>query len=202
MITIASFDIGKNTFSYCVEEMNAEQVKEIVSDHTRLHRRSKKKIYCNRLLLCGTIVLWETNPITDDNKNYDRKALFSLLESKREIWEKCDHVVIEQQLEVVRFKQVNIKAIKIGEATLSWFIIHFPEKQFEVFGSSNKTRVLNAPKKLKKLERKKWAVEKARELLVERKDEESLKIMEDLKKRDDVADCFLQLQAWKLMRLV
>ena len=202
MIRIASFDIGKNTFSYCVEDLDKESVKEIVTNHILLNRRNKKKVFCNKLLLCGKIVLWETNAITDDNKNYDRKALFSLLESKKEIWERCDQIVIEQQLEVVRFKQVNIKAIKIGEATLSWFIIHFPDKQFEVFGSSNKTRVLNAPKKLKSLERKKWAVEKARELLVERKDDESLKILEDLKKRDDVSDCFLQLQAWKLMRLV
>jgi hypothetical protein len=203
---VASFDIGKDTFSWCVEELQDDVIKKSHHEITKQKKllKTKKRIISEDLLLHGRILTWQTHSIVG-NRDYDieaRKTLFSLLQKNKEIWETCQTFVIEQQQEVVRFKQVNPKAVKIGEAALSWLIIHFPNATFDVFCPVNKTRVFDAPKKMKPQQRKQWSCEKAEEILTKRDDQQSLSILLQLKKKDDISDAFMQLQAWKQMRLL
>jgi hypothetical protein len=110
-----------------------------------------------------------------------RKNLISHLERFTHLWNDCDGVIIEQQY-FATFNQrggrgskteANIDAIKIAEGTLIWFMSNYPTTEIMYFGSTYKTQMLGAPI-LKENERKKWAIEKAKEIYKERGDENAI----------------------------
>ena len=49
---------------------------------------------------------------------------------------------------------------------------------------------------------KKWSVRKTREILELREDKTNLTKLESLKKKDDVSDCVLMIQAYVIMNLI
>jgi hypothetical protein len=57
-------------------------------------------------------------------------------------------------------------------------------------------------KAMTKPERKKWAVEKAIEIFIQRGDMTTLDELTGKRKRDDLADVLLQLQSFKFLRYV
>jgi hypothetical protein len=59
-----------------------------------------------------------------------------------------------------------------------------------------KSRIHNAPPKMKKPELKKWCTQFAMKLCEERKDTESYKIIEKAKKSDDFSDCMCYVYGW------
>ena len=61
-------------------------------------------------------------------------------------------------------------AIKIAECVMTWFLTNYPDKEIMYFGSQNKTQILGAPYSMTKIQRKKWAEEKVREIYTLRED--------------------------------
>ncbi|MFO0089733.1 MAG: hypothetical protein ACK518_02895, partial [bacterium] len=70
------------------------------------------------------------------------------------------------------------------------------------FPSYYKTKVLGAGKGMAKRERKLWAVNKAMEILADRDDQSTIDDITSRKKRDDVSDTIVQLQAYKFLVFV
>jgi hypothetical protein len=135
------------------------------------------------------------------NKTYDN--LTNFLDKHKEYFDETHYVIIERQ--VVE----NYKAIRISQHVISYFSIVLHNKKLlpsiiEV-APQLKGKMLSVPKGVHNKELKKWAVDKATEILIKRKDEYALDIFEQLKKGkhklDDVSDTLLQIEAiilfWK-----
>jgi hypothetical protein len=123
--------------------------------------------------------------------------------------------VIEEQMAFG--KKLNKMAVKLGQHCYSYFTFLYGKSKvvFE-FPAYHKTQVLGAEKEegkpyksgkkrykaVDKPQRKKWAVEKALEILNNRGEIEVIEGMTTKKKKDDLADTFLQLQAFKYKMFV
>jgi hypothetical protein len=127
--------------------------------------------------------------------------MIEALDEYKEYFDKCSIIVIEQQMS---FKAAqNTMAIKLGQHCYSYFLFRYGEsKEIVEFPAYYKTQILGAPKKLTKPERKKWATEKALEILMERGDVSTLDEITSHKKKDDLADVLIQLQSFKFLRYV
>lgn len=135
-----------------------------------------------------------------------RKNLAEYLQSIHDVFEDVDIVRIEQQYfnTFSRGKKkagANMNAIKLAEDVMFWFLLNFPEKDIDYFGSQYKTQVLGAPEKLTKPQRKKWSVGIATQIFTMRGDEEALdgyKRKKGVKtKNDDKSDTVIMCQAFK-----
>lgn len=164
---LASFDIGIKNFAFAVIDWNGTKF-EIV-DLQNIDIRNSEKI----------------------EKDIARNII-DVLDAYKSLWEQCDYFIIEQQMQ---FRHAtNIKALKIAQFVLCYFCIHFKDKTIVEYPAYHKTQVLGAPPKMKKHERKKWAVQTIQNLLKERNEEHFL---DDFKtKRDDVCDCACLLLAY------
>jgi len=194
-LKIASFDMGKNNFAQYVEKCSLDKLLELNEKYktldTSLRRRTKgpmndsiRKIL-EELFLCGErldigVFNFQTGIASDSKKldNYIRLNFLKHMEQYRWLWEKCDIFLIEQQFvnTFVRGGGINIDALKLGEALTIWLLDRFPEKTVVSFGSQYKTQVLGAPEKLKKPQRKKWAVEKTLDIFTLREDKEAVQV--------------------------
>lgn len=221
---IASFDIGKRNFSFCVEEVTPGDLKvkfpnardRFLSDGTpSVKMHSCIDMVCSQ----GKIVVHENLDLTqncDKRKKLDPETFHNftdVLQKYEYVWDTCDVFVIEQQMSFGAV--INLMAIKLAQHCYSFFQIRYGRtKEIIEFPAYHKTQVLGAPKHIhttktgkvsykgmSKPQRKKWAVEKALELLSNREELESLTGIETASKRDDLADTFLQLQAYKLLYL-
>lgn len=117
--------------------------------------------------------------------------LYEVLRSFETVWNQCDAFVIEQQMQYRH--ATNIKALKLSQHVLAYFLMHYPQTTIVEYPAYHKTHVWNAPAKLKKHERKRWSVETVRGML-ERKG--ASEVLEDLRKKDDVCDCVLMALAY------
>ena len=118
------------------------------------------------------------------------KRLFDYLDTIRPILNTCDVIVIEKQL------RANPEAQFVDHALQSYFVIM--GKKVVSFSSKNKTKLFD-DSKMTKYQRKKWATQKAIEMLTNRGETELLNYVSSLKKKDDVSDAICQLDAWKVM---
>ena len=116
------------------------------------------------------------------------------LEEQDDIWQKCKIVLIEQQLKRNPFAQ------KIEQHVKSWFLHQYRQTIIVLsFSATHKTKVFKAPR-MSKPERKKWAIEKAHNILTQRGDTVGLQIMEENKRKaDDLGDVLCMIQAWKIL---
>ena len=105
-------------------------------------------------------------------------------------WYKCDAIIIEQQM------KYNVRAQRLAQHVWTWFYTVHPSKIIEFVPSRLKTQHFIGKNVLSDKERKKWSVVKCTEILTEQNDTEHLSYMSHLKKKDDVADTYLQLIAW------
>lgn len=139
--------------------------------------------------------------------------LTALLDSYSEYWDKCSFFIIEQQMSFG--KKHNTMALKLGQHCHSYFLFKYGcFKSVVEFPSYHKTQVLGAEKIAKKGRkgitykavdkpaRKKWAIEKAREILTLRGEEEMLSHLNNSRKKDDLADVLCQLEAWKILTFI
>jgi hypothetical protein len=231
IMTIASFDIGKKNFSFCVEEVEKNCLIEINNDVKELDKNLKPKHnkdgtntddfsqILDKVYMNGEIILHKNLDLTydtDKKEKLDIKVLYNMndeLDFYSDIWEKCDYVVIEQQMSFG--KKINLIAIKIAQHCASYFIMKYPNINIIEFPSYHKTQVLGAEKEVKKTKRgnpkfvsmskpkrKKWAVNTCKEILENKGDLVSLERINKSKKKDDLADTYLQLQAFKYLYFV
>lgn len=212
-IWIASFDIGKKNFAFCIEEVDVEFLSNVdnVDSKERYFKDGtvtpKFGEVIHKVCQSGKIVLFENLDITQgvDKKAYLDPITFinmtKTLDSYKEYWEKCSVFVIEQQMSFG--KQRNTMALKLGQHCFSYFIFHFADfKKVIEFPAFHKTKVLGAPKKMSKYERKMWSVNQAVNILIERDDKDTLKHINSRKKRDDLGDVITQVNAFKYLCFV
>lgn len=164
MIRFVSFDIGKVNFAQYVEEISINTItnnpEEIPLLGTRIHT--------------GVYDLRE-DKTSDKLDMATRKNIISHLESFVDTFGSNPVFIIEEQFSRTfsrgRKGQSNTQALKMGELVMGWVLTRYPDSYSEFIRANQKTKLLGAPKKLDKPQRKKWAEKKARELYTLRKDQ-------------------------------
>ena len=212
-IWIASFDIGKKNFAFCIEEVDTHAFNS-VDCIPKKERYSQNGTPTQEFATCikkvgdnGRIVCLKLKDLTDGiptKKQLDTRVLINLtkfLDTYRSFWDRCSIFVIEQQMGFG--KKQNTVALKIGQHCFSYFLFQYANfKKIIEFPAYHKTKVLGAPKKLKKYDRKAWSVDEALRILVDRGDTEQLENIRSKRKKDDCADVITQLQAFKWLYFI
>ena len=217
---IASFDIGKCNFSFCIEEIDQTVLESVVNikkeDRYNVNGTCKtdfnnllEKIYKN-----GKIILLQNKDLTEGtqkDKYFDSDIcynLFEYLDEYEEYWDKVSYVIVEKQMAFG--KKINTMALKLGQSCQSYFmlkygrnlkVIEFPAyyKTLVLGAEQIQTKLKNGKIKYKTIgdrERKKWTIEKVYDILSLRNDYETMALIGAMKKRDDVSDCCCMLQAF------
>lgn len=116
--------------------------------------------------------------------NYLDKYLNLFIES--------NYIICEKQM------AINYNSTRISQHTISYFMLRLKDNELltSIIELCPKLRLnmLGAPKGMNYFERKKWVTEKCFEILQERGDEISLLILNDCKKKDDLADTVCQVK--------
>jgi hypothetical protein len=205
-IYIASFDIGKVNFAFCIEKclpsdiVNENSINEMCSkgtivtvDNVRLVSFPKNNV----VRRFGTRKGTSYRP----SGRYCFESLLEFLEKRKSLWNKCHMFVIEKQM-----KQ-NPESLKISYHLEAYFKTCYGTfKEVVLFPSYHKTQVFEEKedgkyKKLSYSKRKKACVKKALEILESRQDQETICKLEKSKKKDDMCDVICQLQAFKWLVL-
>ena len=224
LIWVASFDIGKINFSFYVEEMDKNLLKSLpklpLSERYNPNGTTTQRFsdVVNRVCMEGKVILFKNSNLTEGckkGKYLDPETFHNmtdLLDEHRDIWDRCDTFIIEQQMSFGRNK-INTMALKLGQHCFSYFAFNYGRfKNIVEFPSYNKTQILGSEKIEKRTKggkvsykaidkpmRKKWSIKKATEILEMRNDEENMEMMRTTKKKDDLADTLCQLQSWKII---
>jgi len=214
---VISFDIGKCNFAFYIEEFDEKKldalgsipkIKRFNPDGTPADDYEK---LLSEICMNGNTILFQNLDLTagtEKNKYLDQRVCLNMITSLdryKEYIDKCNIVIIEQQMS---FKGCqNTMAIKLAQNCASYFLHRYgTNKEIVEFPAYHKTQVLGAPKKggkaMTKPERKKWATEKAIEIIMDRGELETLEHISGKKKKDDLADVFIQLQSFKFLRYV
>jgi hypothetical protein len=229
-IVIASFDVGRKNFAQYVEKVPVKKIRQLRSEYASLPYQERRRVkgymskcmekILNDVTNCGERLemgVYDLCTTSDPDPPYDMGTRWSLvrhLESFRHIWDQCDVFLIEQQYfstftpkgRKQKGTEANVKAIKVGEGVLMWFMIHYPDREVLYFGSQFKTQILGAPASLTKSQRKSWSIKKAKEIFEKRGDADALEQFRKTKKSgqklDDVSDALTQCQAYKFRCLV
>lgn len=226
IIQIASFDIGKKNFAFYIEEINLKEL-ENVKNVSKLRRYESngtctpefskilKQVYLNgKKILIKNIDLTTG---TNKSKYFDIELCYNLidtLDEYREYWDNVSYIIVEQQMSFG--KKINTMALKLGQHCESYFIFKYGRfKKVIEFPAYYKTQVLGSEKietktkagkirykNIDKTARKKWAIEEGSCILAEREDFKTLSEISSMKKKDDLNDVIIQLQAFKYLYFV
>jgi hypothetical protein len=106
----------------------------------------------------------------------------------------ADIIIVEEQM------NFNPKILRMAQHAISWVYFCFWDSSFKPklveMSAKLKLKIINCPKNLNKKGYKDWTIEWARKEFVDRKDDESLKLMGKKKKLDDIADTLAQIEAY------
>lgn len=166
-----------------------------------------KKNFCFRIELRNL----ETNTITTEvfekidligSQNTDRVTVdfinrnaITILDKYINLILNCHVVIVERQM------TINYKMVRFSQHVITYLMVRLRDNSIKTviieIDSKLKTKQLRAPKKLGSKETKLWAIEKATELLKNRGDTVSLKVMDKAQKskKDDLADTIVQIEA-------
>jgi hypothetical protein len=130
----------------------------------------------------------------DATINDTYKVLTAFLDKYLEFYDDCHYIIIERQL------PQNYQAGRIAQHTISYFSVKLFNKpllpSIIELDPKAKGKYLGAPKGITDKQLKTWAVETARKLLVMRRDQFSLGVLDVFKcKQDDLADTVCQIEA-------
>ena len=215
---MVSIDMGKKNFCIYIEETNINVLKGLpkTSKEERFNNDGTPTEKMRDLLLevykNGKTILHMNKDLTEntDKKKYlDTEIYYNMidyLDSHKNYFDKCSIIVIEQQM------NRNSMAIKLGQHCYSYFAVKYGRsKQIIVFPAYYKTILLGAEKVLSvrkngmpkwktidQRSRKKWAIEKAKDILNQRNEIEVLDKVKTAKKKDDLSDTICQLTAFKI----
>ena len=223
-VHIASFDIGSKNFAFYIEEVNVKLLLDIqnISKDERYNLNGTPtsdfnnildKVYSN-----GKKILLENVDLTkgiDKTKYFDFELCYNMadtLNKYSDYWDDVDFIIVEQQMSFG--KKINTMALKLGQHCESYFINKYGrcDKKIIEFPAYHKTQVLGSEKIVKvtktgkstyktidSRDRKKWAIEQALLVLSSRGDIETIDTIEKSKKKDDLSDVIIQLQAFKYL---
>lgn len=168
---VGSFDMGIHNFAFCIERYD---------DPSSL----------------GEFILLENIDICFGKK---RPTVEYIIEQCTNTLDKfflefsdCDYILIENQM------TKNRKAQLLQHHCYSYFFIKLRNSKTKIinFSSRKKTNMLDAPKGMDARERKKWSANTVLQMFNDRVGEK-YDIFREMKKKDDIADCVLQIQAFK-----
>ena len=212
---LVSFDIGKKNFAFVIEEVNINKVNKLTKIDKKLRYNkdgSPTKPFekeLNKLYKCGKVILVKNVDLTKDCNpkltldEHTYVNMLDVLDEHQEYWDKCEHIIIEKQMS---FRgKYNVMAMKLGQFCFSYFKIKYREsKNIIDYPAYHKTQVLGAIKLdvKQKYKRKKWAIQKATEILELRKDTQNLKQIQDKKKQDDMSDCLLMTITYTYLKYI
>lgn len=216
---IVAFDIGKCNFAFCIEESEIDSKKyrlpktrcQIDGKPTPEYQEVLDSAYTN-----GKVILFENLDLTEGTvakKSLEMKVQLNMidaLDKYREYFDKCDTILIEQQM------TKNTMAYKLGQHCYSYFLMTYRDtKEILEFPARHKTQILGAPrvrteskkgkvsyKLMTKTQRKKWAIEQALAILHQRDDHTHSAQLGASKKKDDMADCLLMINAHKILKMI
>jgi hypothetical protein len=177
----------------------------------------------DQVFLNGKIILHKNLDLTencDPKLKLDPETFHNMideLDKYAEYWDTCSAFVLEEQMQFA--KKINNMAIKLGQHCYSYFAFKYGRyKQIIVFPAYHKTQVLGCAKDkgkpyksgktrwkaVEKPQRKKWAIEKALQILTSRHQDDIIKEMtkkigRKKQKMDDLSDVIVQLQAFKVL---
>lgn len=185
---IASVDIGIKNFAFAILNLDKQ-----MCDNFCFCPSVKDMAPCFDIIHFENINLVEGIASSKVDMMGVYKSVHEVLQSFHFLWKDCDVLLVEQQMQ--HRHASNIKALKISQHVIAHFMMHYPSKLICEFPAYHKTKVWNAPAKLKKHERKRWSINTVTALLSEKypEDDDRLK---DLRKKDDVADCILMCLAF------
>lgn len=224
-ITIMGFDIGERNFTLFTDRYPYDRLESLKSRAVPYPQRYDNNGQCNQkfsefleeLGSCGERVFTDKFDMTtvDDKKRGKRRLITTTLLARLNNYldklngeghfDSVDYFVIEEQVkraENNRQIQFHLRGYLIG--------LFLDFRPIVLFPSCYKTRILGAPKrinnekrgKLMKMrhgDRKKWAVQKAQEILTNRGDIEGIDEIFNKKKQgkgDDCSDCLLEILAF------
>ena len=223
---IASFDIGKKNLAFYIEEFDIKLLHNLkkIPKNKRYNLDGSPTPDFDKLLIevyqNGETILFQNVDITAncDKKSYLENEMFhnmtDIFDQYIEFWDTCDAFVVEKQMSFG--KKHNTMALKLGQHCWSYFAFKYNRfKELVEFPAYHKTQVLGSAKTPKvgkggkttykaidKPARKKWCIQEAIKILELRNDIETLSIMTDRKKKDDLADVLCQLQAFKILTYI
>lgn len=229
VLYITSIDVGIKNFAHYTERASTKSLVRLNNMYKTLPSKSKRRVkgkmnddidnILKKMYKTSKSVNIETHDFCPEEKNPNltneiRKSLISYLDDRKNIWKKSHVILIEQQYFSTftpkgrrnKSSEANVKAIKMGEDTLMWFLINYPDKEIVYFGSMFKTQILGAPDSLSKSQRKKWSVDKTKEIGELREDQVIEVYFLDCKKKkrkaDDGADGCTMCQAYKFRTFI
>ena len=155
---ILSIDVGEKNFAYCI------------GDKTNIYAWKK-----------FNVVKKKTQTVIESCI-----YISEILNSERLV-EKCDSIVIEQQM------MANIRAQRVAQHIWSWCHAKYPGKVVTFFPSHQKTQYFLGKNKLDAKQRKTWSIKKVCTLLEEM--EPNCREMYNSVdgKKDDICDAYLQM---------
>jgi hypothetical protein len=176
---VVAFDMGQVNFAFSSGICTAENknsinfINNVMIDCMQLNNFMKEKVL-------SPIRLYE--------------KVFEYLDQFDELWKKTDVILIEQQY--VQRHATNIKALKLSQHVLAYFLIKYQfstqgKKKIVEYAASNKTQYFQQ-KFAKKIDRKQWAIQKVHEQLSQT-DPVAFDWFQTFPKKDDVADCILMI---------
>jgi hypothetical protein len=218
-IYIASFDIGKINFAFCIERCSIRDISK-KGDTTIEEMCSKGTI---DTIDNVRLVSFPKNPVTrrrgprkgttyKPSGRYTFESLLNFLEQRKDLWNKCHIFVIEQQM------SQNKEGLKISYHLEAYFKTCYGTfKEVVLFPSYHKTQVFEneewersdpSTRRAEKFQRvsyskrKRACIDKAFEILNGRQDQDTVYKLERSQKRDDMCDVICQLQAYKWLNLM
>lgn len=102
------------------------------------------------------------------------------------VWGSADIFLIEQQMSTG--KVYNVKALKISQHIIAYFMLRHPSKIVLEYNANLKTALFGVYLRQKK-DRKKWSINKVREMTMN--DPVIQDYIDLFQKKDDVSDCIL-----------
>ena len=203
MLRVAAFDMGTRNFAFSVEEYQSKSLPPKIKgafDIDGCPNESYQK-FLNQNYNQGSIIHFECIDLiqqTGIEKNI-YLALTQVLNSFSKLWDMVDVFLIEQQMAYGK-NTSNIQASRLAQHCQSYFItIYGSFKIIQEFSSTYKTRILGCPiqQRKKHKDRKKFAIQLVSDILIQRSDSKYTDFNQ-LVKKDDVADCILMIQAYKV----
>jgi ribonucleotide reductase alpha subunit len=111
-------------------------------------------------------------------------------------FEMCQYILVESQL------PINYDAVRMSQHIITFLMMNLKNKGCKPMiceiDTYFKSRIFDAPKKMKKPELKKWCIQYALNLLEKRKDTKTIEMIKSHTKKDDLCDTLCYCEGWFL----
>jgi len=206
-IFIASFDLGTRNFAFCIQKVSMNELKVIKKTKPSFNEDGtctpEYDSFVQQIYKTGKVICFEVIDLVKESQTFEESNLFLVLTDKlnqyKTYWDRTNVVLIEQQMSYGHQKS-NIQALKLAQHCMSYFYtIYGNFKVIMDYPSQHKTRLLGCEhvKRKKHKSRKLFSVDLASKILKVKVDMD-LKQFDKWKKKDDISDCLLMIETFKI----